>query len=93
MRYVVLLALFTAGCSGATTVATVDTTTTTTGSTTSVITSVPNCREGELATTAAYTTIAGVDKNLTSLDIYPPSSVDCDAPVVMWVHATSESRQ
>lgn len=34
----------------------------------------------------AYTTIAGVDPNLTSLDIYQPETPECDAPVVMWVH-------
>ncbi|MEQ1873866.1 MAG: alpha/beta hydrolase [Ilumatobacteraceae bacterium] len=86
MRYIAVAALLTAGCSGATTVATVVTTTPTASSTTSTTTSIANCRDAGLATTVAYTTIAGVDENLTSLDIYQPPTVECDAPVVMWVH-------
>ncbi|MBI4932456.1 MAG: alpha/beta hydrolase [Actinobacteria bacterium] len=34
----------------------------------------------------AYRTIPGVDTDLTSIDIHPPASPVCDAPVVMWVH-------
>lgn len=84
MQKLVLMAVLTVGCSAATTVATTEPTTTP-GSTTST-TSAANCRQGELATTVAYTTIAGVDQNLTSLDIHLPPSVQCDAPIVMWVH-------
>jgi len=36
-------------------------------------------------TTVAYETIAGVDPDLTSLDIHAPASA-CGAPVVVWVH-------
>ena len=36
-------------------------------------------------TTVAYETIAGVDPNLTSLDVHAPASA-CGAPVVVWVH-------
>ena len=44
------------------------------------------CLHADLPTTVAYTTIAGVDSNLTSVDVYPPNSSACNAPVVMWVH-------
>ena len=35
--------------------------------------------------TVAYTSIAGVQANATSLDVYSPARA-CRAPVVMWVH-------
>jgi arylformamidase len=44
-----------------------------------------NCAQPGLPTTVAYKSVAGVDSNLLSLDIYPPKH-SCDAPVVMWVH-------
>ena len=61
---------------------------TTEGSTTEPAgsTTVENCRRGDLPSTVAYDTIAGVDPNLLSLDVYPPSTAACDAPIVMWVH-------
>ena len=61
---------------------------TTEGSTTEPAgsTTVSNCRRGDLPSTVAYDTIAGVDPNLLSLDVYPPSTAACDAPIVMWVH-------
>lgn len=55
----------------------------TTASSTS--TAVPPCGRPGLPLTVPYTTIAGVDANLTSLDIHPPEA-SCAAPVVMWVH-------
>ncbi len=45
-----------------------------------------SCVPANLPTTVAYETIPGVDTNLTSVDVYPPASLGCDAPVVMWVH-------
>lgn len=45
-----------------------------------------DCSPAGLATTVAYRTFPGVDTELTSIDIYPPASPGCDAPVVMWVH-------
>jgi len=44
------------------------------------------CSPADLPTTVAYRTIDGVDANLTSVDIYPPQSAGCSAPIVMWVH-------
>lgn len=44
-----------------------------------------SCATPGLATTVAYTTVPGVDANLTSLDIHAPLGA-CTAPVVMWVH-------
>ena len=64
-------------------VSTTDSNTTETSTTQSDAT---NCRESGLPTTVAYEAITGVDPNLTSLDIYQPVSVECDAPIVMWVH-------
>jgi arylformamidase len=46
----------------------------------------PDCSPSDLPTTVAYRTFPGVDTDLTSIDIYPPASPGCDAPVVMWVH-------
>ena len=45
-----------------------------------------NCSPAGLPTTVAYRTIPGVDTNLTSVDIYPPATPGCNAPIVMWVH-------
>ena len=44
------------------------------------------CMHVQAPTTVAYTTIPGIDSNLTSVDIYSPAAARCDAPVVMWVH-------
>jgi acetyl esterase/lipase len=43
------------------------------------------CASQARPTTVAYETIAGVDPNLTSLDVHAPASA-CGAPVVVWVH-------
>jgi arylformamidase len=50
------------------------------------------CEHADLPATVAYTTIPGVDTNLTSLDVYPPASSRCNAPVVMWVHGGGYQR-
>ena len=44
-----------------------------------------DCAEPGLPTTVAYRRIAGVPRNVTSLDIHAPADA-CDAPVVVWVH-------
>ena len=44
-----------------------------------------SCAHPNLPATAAYAEIAGVDPNLTSLDVHAPDNA-CGAPVVMWVH-------
>jgi acetyl esterase/lipase len=44
-----------------------------------------SCASQARPTTVAYETIAGVDPNLTSLDVHAPASA-CGAPVVVWVH-------
>ena len=88
MRKLILMGVLVAGCSTATSSPTSTTLTSTTLTSTTIAsaTSPTNCREEGLDTTVAYTTIAGVDPNLTSLDIYQPLSSACDGPVVMWVH-------
>jgi arylformamidase len=43
------------------------------------------CATSTAPTTVVYKTVEGVDANLLSLDIYPPTP-SCGAPVVMWVH-------
>ncbi len=58
----------------------------TTASTTQPEQDPTSCVHADLPTTVAYTIIAGVDSNLTSVDVYPPNSSACNAPVVMWVH-------
>jgi arylformamidase len=47
--------------------------------------SATSCATSGLPMTVAYKTVAGVDRNLTSLDVYAPKTA-CKAPVVMWVH-------
>lgn len=42
------------------------------------------CRRPDAPRTVAYRALAGVDANLTSLDLHPPRG--CDRPVVLWVH-------
>ncbi len=92
MRKLVLAFVLIAGCSGATTDASTDQAPTprptpaTTTTTTATAPASNDCRQDDLETTVAYTTIAGVDPNLTSLDVYPPASVHHHAPVVIWVH-------
>ncbi|CAN5536307.1 hypothetical protein BH10ACT2_BH10ACT2_14510 [soil metagenome] len=78
----VVLLFVLVSCSTATTGAT------TTNSTAITTTTVPttNCYQPGLDTTVAYAAIADVDANLTSLDIYTPTSALCNAPIVMWVH-------
>jgi Esterase/lipase len=44
-----------------------------------------SCATPGQATTVAYTTVPGIDANLTSLDIHAPPGA-CTAPIVMWVH-------
>lgn len=48
-------------------------------------TSVSSCAQVGLPATVAYNAVPGVDRNLTSLDIFA-SRATCEAPVVMWVH-------
>ena len=43
------------------------------------------CAKSTAPTTVVYKTVPGVDANLLSLDIYPPTPA-CGVPVVMWVH-------
>ncbi len=43
------------------------------------------CPKSTAPTTVVYKTVPGVDANLLSLDIYPPTPA-CGVPVVMWVH-------
>ncbi len=43
------------------------------------------CRQPDQPTTVAYRVVANVNKNLTSLDVFPPANA-CKSPVVMWVH-------
>lgn len=89
MRKLILVIVLITGCSTGDngTLTTVDSNTSaTTSSTTNTTTTVANCREDGLPTTVVYTTIADVDPNLTSLDIYQPLSPACDTAIVMWVH-------
>jgi arylformamidase len=44
-----------------------------------------SCNTSGAVATVAYREVAGVDRNLTSLDVHPVAGV-CGAPVVMWVH-------
>lgn len=69
---------------------TTTTTTTTAGTATTTATSSPGdgeCRPGNRTSErdVAYREIAGVDPNLTSLDVYTFDGA-CNAPVVVWVH-------
>ena len=43
------------------------------------------CATAGPATTVVYRRIAGIDANLTSLDVHAPAGA-CNAPVVVWVH-------
>lgn len=71
---------------GDATVAPPQSTTTPTTSTTDPDPAATGCSPSGRPTTVAYRTIPGFDTDLTSIDIYPPPSTRCDAPVVMWVH-------
>ncbi len=86
-KHSIVLLLVLASCSTATTSATTTNSTVIT-TTTVTATTVPstNCYQPGLDTTVAYAAIAGVDANLTSVDIYTPASARCNAPIVMWVH-------
>jgi arylformamidase len=74
----VTLALVVAGCS----------TSGTTAKRSTTLTTKPAggpCAQPGLPTTVPYKALAGVDVNLTSLDVHAPADV-CGAPVVVWVH-------
>lgn len=88
MRKLVLALVLLAGCADATTVASSSTTLSspTSGGAAPTSSTSAACRTDGLATTVAYAEIAGVESNLTSLDIYQPASGSCGAPIVMWVH-------